>query len=344
MNIYEPQKGTAKYFAILHTIRHKVVGEADTALESYRTPLNWKAIRKCLVLHFSDKRDISTLEYQMTVLCQGGQTLTEFYQKVYHHLSLILDKIDCLDLGSEALEVLTQTYRDKALDTFIRGLNGNLPSLLSITNPTSLPQALNACLKLGNLGVRIQHATEKGPKPNRVPQANFPRQFYPQLTFGNRNIQSEQRYRGPADNRYQTFQNGQQQYQTTGNFPYRPPERNHFGQNQFIGHRPPLPPKPAAPMDVDQSIQTRQVDYQNRPQMNSTSNNRQFNFKRQNSGNVHQPQKQQRMFNIEANVREDNESDDYEDSTEQQYEVSYDDEYEEDLEHQPIVDDVNFLD
>lgn len=97
-------------------------------------------------------------------------------------------------------------------------------------------------------------------------------------------------------------------------------------------------------MDVDHSIQTRQVDYQNRPQMNSTSNNRQFNFKRQNSGKVHQPQKQQRMFNIEANVREDNESDDYEDSTEQQYEVSYDDEYEEDLEHQPIVDDVNFLD
>lgn len=345
MNIYESQRGTTKYFTILHTVRHKIVGEADTALESYRTPLNWKAIRKCLVLHFSDKRDISTLEYQMTVLSQGGQTITDFYQKVYHHLSLILDKIDCLDIGNEALDVLTQTYRDKALDTFIRGLNGNLPSLMSVTNPTSLPQALNACLKLGNLGVRIQHATEKGSRPNRIPQTNPPRHFYPQLTIGDRNFQGDQRYRGPTQYRYRNFRSGEQQYGGPANFSNRPPVVNNFGHPQYGGYRPPLPPKPAVPMDVDQSIQTRQVNYQNRPQLSNAFNNVQPNFKRNNSGNIHQPQKQQRMFNVEAQIREDAEPDEMNGSDEQEYEVSYDEAYEEDLDDQlAIVDDVNFLD
>lgn len=43
--------------------------------------------------------------------------LTEFYQRVYYHLSLILDKIDCLEMGEESLGILTKTYREKALDT-----------------------------------------------------------------------------------------------------------------------------------------------------------------------------------------------------------------------------------
>lgn len=128
LTVYANYRGTPKYYSILHAIRHKIVGEADTALESYRTPLDWPSIRKCLVLHYSDKRDISTLEYQMTVLAQRHLSITEFYQQVYHHLSLILDKIDCLELGDEAISVLTKSYRDKALDTFIRGLKGELPS------------------------------------------------------------------------------------------------------------------------------------------------------------------------------------------------------------------------
>ncbi|XP_017485830.1 PREDICTED: neuronal acetylcholine receptor subunit alpha-2 [Rhagoletis zephyria] len=62
LQIYEPQKGTPKYYGILNVIRNKIVGNADIALESYNTPLDWKAISRCLTLHYADKRDLGTLE------------------------------------------------------------------------------------------------------------------------------------------------------------------------------------------------------------------------------------------------------------------------------------------
>lgn len=135
LQIYEPQRGSPKYYGILNVIRNKIVGNADIALESYNTPLDWKAISRCLTLHYADKRDLGTLEYQMTSLVQGNLTIQEFYQRVYSHMSLILNKLGCMDVGTEAMHLLTRTYRDKALDTFIRGLKGDLPRLLGMRNP-----------------------------------------------------------------------------------------------------------------------------------------------------------------------------------------------------------------
>jgi len=53
------------YYGILHTIRNKIVGSADVALESYSIPLDWKAMSRCLTLHYADKRDITTLKCKM---------------------------------------------------------------------------------------------------------------------------------------------------------------------------------------------------------------------------------------------------------------------------------------
>lgn len=78
LNAYESIKGTPKYYGILSVIRNKITGQADTALESYNTPLNWSKISRCLTLHYADKRDIGTLEYQMTTLIQRNQTIHEF--------------------------------------------------------------------------------------------------------------------------------------------------------------------------------------------------------------------------------------------------------------------------
>ena len=46
LDVYEPLKGTPKYYGILSVIRKKIVGNADIALESYNTPLNWKSISR----------------------------------------------------------------------------------------------------------------------------------------------------------------------------------------------------------------------------------------------------------------------------------------------------------
>lgn len=160
LKLYEPQRGTAKYFGILNVIRNKIVGNACTALESYNTPLNWDVISKCLTMHYADKRDLGTLEYQMTSLVQGHRNINDYYQAVYSHLSLLLNKVACMDIGQEALHVLTKTYRDKALDTFVRGLNGNLPNLLGVANPKDLPEALQLCLKMQNQNYRSHYAQQ----------------------------------------------------------------------------------------------------------------------------------------------------------------------------------------
>lgn len=72
-----------------------------------------------------------------TSLVQGTETVQEFFQQSYNHLSLILNKISAMYIGQESLHLLTQTYTDKTLDTFFRGLKG----------PTDLRKVLQLYLK-----------------------------------------------------------------------------------------------------------------------------------------------------------------------------------------------------
>lgn len=283
MELYSSLQGTGRYYAILHTVRTKIIGEADTALESYRTPLDWPKIRRCLMVHYADKRDIGTLEYQMNVLCQGHRSVTEFYQNVYQILSLILDKVSCLELDEGSLRAMTNTYREKALDTFIRGLNGELPKLLSVKGPTSLPEALHLCLKLDNMSFRRDYA-QKGShrQDTREPlKMSTGSKFYPELanvpTYrpkvfpayqfpNNLNLQNQRpQFGGPqfVTHPQQFFQRNQiggppfttRPYTGNQNFPrdqFRP-FPSQFQNNQI---------KPE-PMDIDRSTQVRPQQNQN---------------------------------------------------------------------------------
>lgn len=294
LELYESLRGTGRYYAILHTIRTKITGEADTALESYRTPLNWSSIKKCLMMHYSDKRDIGTLEYQMMVLRQGNRTITEFYQAVYQHLSLILDKVSCLELEENSLKAMTNTYREKALDTFIRGLNGDLPRLLSVREPTSLPQALHICLKLDNMTFRMNYAHGQLPRGNlqrdRIgatnSQSGSGKKFYPELAHmggimptrpplppryvPNFNASSIPNY-SPVYRAQSTptnfYQNSGPRPPFNPQIPSRPSYRynNVQSPNPNSNHQGQLS---VEPMDIDRSVQTGRVNYMNRPPIN----------------------------------------------------------------------------
>lgn len=304
LKIYENQKGTAKYYGILNVIRNKIVGQADIALESYSTPLNWERISRCLTLHYADKRDLGTLEYQMTCLIQGNGSIQGFYQSVYRHLSLILNKISSMEMSTEAMNILVNSYRDKALDTFVRGLRGDLPRLLSMREPADLPEALHLCLKLENINYRTQYANNSNnntsrriqgsilpPVPSRqalnprAPGFTPKRNFYPELTY-------YQQQDFPANNYrpHQTFrpQNQQQTFPVNNHQPH---------QTFYPQNRQQLPPKPQPrpePMDVDQSIQSRAVNYQNRPSPRPQLQ------KRPNSQQVNIPNKQQRTYHTQS--------------------------------------------
>lgn len=300
LQIYEPIRGTSKYYGILNIIRNKIIGNADIALESYNTPLNWKAIAKCLTLHYADKRDIRTLEYQMISLVQGNQTVQEFYGQVYTQLSLILNKIGCMDLTDEPLKLFTQSYRDKALDTFVRGLNGDLSRLLGMKEPVDLPQALHLCLKLENQNFRSDYAHRSKNIPNGIlnhqnkeqkPRfqqknnqnqfQNNQKQFHPQLAYiPHTNVNSNnQNYQAP-------WQNQNAQY-----------NGNNYQQKYYRPQRPTAPkpqPRPE-PMDVDQSLRSKGVNYMNRPKHNN------FAGKRPPPSPFHVPtNKVQRNFYLDA--------------------------------------------
>lgn len=309
LSIYESTKGTPRYFAILSVIRNKIVGVADAALESYNTPLNWESISRCLALHYADKRDLGTLEYQMTTLIQGNNTVQDFYQDVYSHLSLIINNISCMTIGKEAMDILIQTYRDKALDTFIRGLRGDLAKLLCIREPTTLPQALHLCLKLQNQNFRTEHAYSKNTKPPQHPRAN--QNFKPQFTHRAYDIFPHVTPVPPRT--HHVYHQRQPQYLNNNSQPLQ-----YFNQNQQFptqiqryqnanptyNNPPPRPfaPKPQpkpVPMEIDQSMQSRAVNYMNRPKQSND-----FAGKRPPEQTYQQPQKFQRNFHIETNDQE----------------------------------------
>lgn len=314
LNLYESSRGTPKYFSILNVIRNKITGAADAALESYNTPLNWESISRCLALHYADKRDLGTLEYQMTTLVQNNNSVQDFYQEVYSHLSLIINNISCMTIGREAMDTLIQTYRDKALDTFIRGLRGDLSKLLCIREPTTLPQALHLCLKLQNQNFRTEHAHNKNTR-NLPIQSGNNRAFKPQNinrsnNFSHRILQfpeTQHNMNHPYTHTPPQYFNYKQQIYNQRQFPNQFQGNPNNNPRSNIPPPRPIAPKPLPkpePMDIDRSMQTRAVNYMNRPRPNID-----FAGKRPLEQFSQQPRKFQRNFHIETNGQDFNNQD-----------------------------------
>lgn len=329
LKIYEHLKGTPKYYGILSVIRNKITKDADIALESYNTPLQWERISKCLSLHYADKRDIGTLEYQMTTLIQKHNSITDYYQEVYYHLSLILNKLSSMDMSQDSMNMMTKTYRDKALDTFIRGLKGDLPKLLSMREPTDLPQALHLCLKLENVNYRTQYSHNNV----RIPSFSIPPPLPPKRQDHIRNQFTNNRQFHP-----QLLQNPQ-----SGHNPFvfnRPQRPTYFNQQQ----RAPMSryqnnnfnnfSKPE-PMEIDQSMRTRQVNYMNRPQ-----NYQHISDKRPASQQIHQNHNKLQRINNTEQCSEDSNLERYEEQS-RESDPHYDQPITESADY---LEDINFLD
>lgn len=295
MSLYEGRENTNAYFLITLAIRNKITGEADAVLESYNTPLNWKAIAKCLTDQFADKRDLKTLEYQLFSMTQGRLTVAEFYQAVYYQLSLILNQISVQELKPDSVHALKQNYREKALDTFIRGLNGDLPRLLAIKEPRDLGHALHLCELVDNQEQRNaftpkfrQHAPPVPPRQAQPPAFNrsIPRRLLTADSAGNWRVFNPRLYYSPAPQHTtdprttgnpQIWQTGAADQQKHGQRPQYPTNQNYQPARQFYPPPRPTAPKPQPkplPMDIDGSIRSGNVNYMNRPNVNDFSGKR----------------------------------------------------------------------
>lgn len=293
LNFCSPIRGTSRYFSLLMIIRNKITGNADGVLESYNIPLNWEAINKCLAWHYADKRDLKTLEQQLVSMTQGRESIRDFYQSIFSHLSLILDKISCLPENAGSINYLNQWYRDKAKDAFVNGLNFDLPRLLGVAQPRDLPHALHLAESLETQSKFSPHKNNRQQPPQipprrfNVPQNSYPPRPMPQMAPPFRYQSMPQIIPQHAPQYPQTpgpFVN----YQAQGAVPRAYPQqqsRPHPSTSQnFV-------PKPE-PMDVDQSLRTRNIDYRNRPQFPKPPEKRQLHTSNQ------VPHKIQRNFHI----------------------------------------------
>ncbi|XP_055388934.1 uncharacterized protein LOC129618032, partial [Condylostylus longicornis] len=269
---YEVVRNKPIYRAILQAIRGKIRGRADAALISYNLfDEEWAAIKQCLSLHYADKRDIRTLEHQMSTLTQGRSTIDEFYARVNHQFSLIINKIKTENYTKETIDVLIESQRNRALDVFIRGLNGELSRYLMLQKPSTLPEAYSTCLELQNYSCR-NFAIHNRNDNNRIT-----------VPFNKMSMKRQQ----PSAGNPRSYQPEQPLTVEQRNLAYNI-------QHQRESQPPPRPPKPLEKMDVDRSIQTRQVNYMNRP------DNYRGIYKRPPSVGNMPSNKHQRLFNMET--------------------------------------------
>lgn len=227
----------------LQSIRAKIIGEADQILEIYGTPLIWNDIKANLIAYYNDKRDCVTLTRELFQV-QQITTIEKFYGQVQNLLSLLINNTNILIQDNDLKTDRIATRKENALQVFLAGLKEPIGGNVRARKPSTLKEAFDACVEERNF--QAKQGLKSSP-------------FYPSL---------------PKQTNQPTFSNFQppnprMSIQQTRNFndniPKLPvPNRNVFAPKPF----PIYQPKPA-PMEVDRSIRTKQVNYMNRPNLNN---------------------------------------------------------------------------
>lgn len=266
-----------KFHMVCKTIRRKIRGEANDALVASNVGINWSVIKKTLITYYGEKRDLETLDYQLMTVQQKGRSLETYYDAVNRLLSLIANQIKTDDrfVHPEASKALIETYNKKAIDAFIRGLDGDIYRFIRNYEPTSLAGAYSYCIEFQNVECRKMLTRPKTYESTAAPRNLIPL-APPKLPP--RNIQ-------PNPQRNNNFK--QQPVHRQNNFRPQQQFSNYKPNQQSFQQQPRVPPRkpfqpPPEPMDVDPSIRTNQVNYSNRPQHSSQMN----------------PNKRPRLFNI----------------------------------------------
>lgn len=280
--VYRENNATAGQISVLErTIRRKVGGEAADILNANNIQCDWSQIKDTLVLYYRDKRDIKTLDYELTsVRKSANENLSSYYSRVNELLSHIIAQVQTDDKMRINASVHIDYFRDKCLDAFIRGLERPLSMLLKSSNPSSLGQAYHFCVEYYNMDIRTapfrnEFGGQSAPKPKEPPR------LPPRLQAPTRPILPPL----PPHQRPPINQNVHQ----TNPFRQNYTQTNPFRQNSFQPFKPmhqaPRPLPPPEPMEVDPSIRTRNINYGNRPPMTHKRpfppSQQQQNFKRQ---------------------------------------------------------------
>lgn len=126
---------------LMSSILAKIKGEAAVNISSCIIN-NWNDLKLALLNAYADKRDIYTLNIEMTECKQENESAFEFYTRIQQILNLQTSYITTHSQGAESV-VLINYHRNLALRILLRGLKDPLGSLMRTKNPTDLNSALN---------------------------------------------------------------------------------------------------------------------------------------------------------------------------------------------------------
>lgn len=142
-------KGSENYYVAIGIFRNKITGTANDKLSSFNTVLNFEAIIARLDQCFGDKRSLQALENELSILQQGNRSISDFYDIVDQHLTLIINKNKMSFPGNiDVANALNSRARDNALRVFISGLKRPLSDILFSARPCDLPTALATAQEL----------------------------------------------------------------------------------------------------------------------------------------------------------------------------------------------------
>lgn len=113
LGLCDPVSRTSYAKIILRSIRNKIIGEANEVLNMYGTGLVWADIKKNLILHYSDKRNETSLIRDLHSLNQKTDTIETFYSKVIEIYSTLLNHAKIHENAGDVLnskKVCTATY------------------------------------------------------------------------------------------------------------------------------------------------------------------------------------------------------------------------------------------
>lgn len=142
-------EGSENYYIAVGILRNKITGTANDKLSSFNTVLNFRAIIARLDQSFADKRSLQVLENELSILRQGKLSISDFYDAVDKHLTLIINKNRMSYPENEDIaNALNERARDNGLRVFISGLRKPLSDILFSAKPCDLPTALATAQEL----------------------------------------------------------------------------------------------------------------------------------------------------------------------------------------------------
>lgn len=170
---------------IMRAVRNKIEGQANEVLNMYGTSLEWDSIKTNLILHYSDKRNETSLIKDLHSLKQNMKSVEKFYSEVIETQATMFNHIQIHETDTTVIKAKKDLFSQMCLNIFLTGLREPLGSTIRAMRPDSLPVAFTYCIQEQNI-FYIKTDINKSSTPTRnMPMPNPPNKFinHPQQTF-----------------------------------------------------------------------------------------------------------------------------------------------------------------